>query len=96
MRGWVEYPGERRTPSPGPIQSELGQPKSSIPNKRLCGWYSGASGSDFFVLAAATSRVRLSNDGDDSGPSLSDLRPRLEGSLVHQPVERLLTLGKLM
>ena len=97
MRGWVEYPGERRTPSPGPIQSELAQPKGSIANKRLCGWYYGGERQRFFVLAAATSRtLRRSNDGDDGGPSLSDPRPRLEGSLVHQSVVRLLTLGKLV
>jgi hypothetical protein len=49
MRGWLNIPVSVEFPSPSLIQSELDQPKSSIFNKKLCGWYSGVSGGYFFA-----------------------------------------------
>jgi hypothetical protein len=53
MRGWLNIPVSVEFPSPGSIQSELGQRKGSIPNKTLCGWYSGVSGGNFFVAVCS-------------------------------------------
>jgi hypothetical protein len=35
-------------PRSNPTIPNAGQPKGSIPNERLCGWYSGGSGGTFF------------------------------------------------
>ena len=99
MRGWVEYPGERQFPPPVQSNPNLVSLKAQSLTTDCAAGIPVRVTAIFFVHTAATSRPvapGAANDGDDSGPSLSDLRLRSEGSLVHQPMERLLTLGKLM